>query len=93
MMSENLDLEFVLDSAATDQKIFIIFIKKGQFFKTFTSLKAKLLTAKGTTKIAGIGNINLVINSGTVPINLVLKNVYYAPDMCRNLISVTCLCL
>lgn len=86
MMSEN--LEFVLDSATTDH-----FCKERTVFQEFREFKSQAVTAKGTAKIAGIGNIVLVINSGTVAFNLVLKNVYYVPDMCRNLISVRCLCL
>lgn len=61
-MSENLDLKFVLDSAATNH-----FFKEKTVFPVFQEFKSQAVTAKNTTKIAGIGNsINLVINSGTV---------------------------
>lgn len=86
MMSEHTSLEFVLDSAATDH-----FSNNKKVFQNFRSLKTKAAIACGSTDILGIGDIQLVFNTGTVIKTLLLKDVFFAPKMTRNLISVRCL--
>lgn len=45
--------------------------------------------AQGTTKISATGKIVIQLTKSTVSIFLVL-NVFFAPDMYKNFISVTC---
>ena len=87
LLSENDNLEFVLDSAATDH-----FCSNKDAFQNFQDVNSAATIAEGTTKILGTGDIILEVHSGTVVRTLTLTKVYYAPDMNRNLISVRCLC-
>lgn len=61
LMSENPDVEFVLDSAATHH-----FCADRQMFQNIKNYHGTAATAEGTTKILGVGDIVLEINSGTV---------------------------
>ncbi len=82
-MSECADLEFVIDSAATDN-----FCRRRDVFFNFKDVESTAALATGSAKILGMGDIHLTVGTGTGCKNLILKNVFYVPNMSRNLVSV-----
>jgi len=75
-------VHFVIDTAASDH-----FANDKNLFCEFHLLEDSANLAEGVTKICGIGNIKVNVHQSGGKTFLMLKNVLYAPNMSRNLIS------
>ncbi|GBN20042.1 hypothetical protein AVEN_81190-1 [Araneus ventricosus] len=80
--TQSMNIEFVVDSAATEH-----FVNDLNLFTNFQKLYSSASRAEGTTNILGKGDVNLEIMDNSSKVSLLLKNVLYAPQMIRNLIS------
>ncbi|GBN22002.1 Retrovirus-related Pol polyprotein from transposon TNT 1-94 [Araneus ventricosus] len=80
--TQSMDIEFVIDSAATEH-----FVNDINLFTNFQKLSSSASMAEGTTNILGKGDVSLEIMDNSGKVSLLLKNVLYAPQMVRNLIS------
>jgi transposase InsO family protein len=83
MAAVSLHSEWALDSAATHH-----FCRVREWFSNFRSISMKpAVLAEGTTPIHGIGDIHLIVQVNGSSIQVILKDVLFAPRMKRNLIS------
>ncbi|GBL74180.1 hypothetical protein AVEN_234958-1 [Araneus ventricosus] len=80
--TQSMDIEFVMDSVATQH-----FVNDSNLFINFLKLSSSASIAEGTTNILGIDDVNLEIMDNSDKVSLLFKNVLYAPQMVRNLIS------
>ncbi|GBN28647.1 Acetylcholinesterase-1 [Araneus ventricosus] len=77
--------QFLIDTAATSH-----FCYDRDWFKNFkelTTTKALLDDKKSTCEVKGIGDIDFIVKDIKGNVKLTLKDVFYTPNMRRNLIS------
>ncbi|GBO20632.1 Retrovirus-related Pol polyprotein from transposon TNT 1-94 [Araneus ventricosus] len=77
--------QFLIDIAATSH-----FCYERDWFKNFkelTTTKALLADKKSTCEVKGIGDIDFIVKDIKGNIKITLKDVFYTPNMRRNLIS------
>ncbi|GBN52453.1 hypothetical protein AVEN_7134-1 [Araneus ventricosus] len=77
--------QFLIDTAATSY-----FCYERDCFKNFkelTTTKALLADKKSTCDVKGIGDIDFIVKDIKSNVKITLKDVFYTPNMRRNLIS------
>ncbi|GBL77255.1 Retrovirus-related Pol polyprotein from transposon TNT 1-94 [Araneus ventricosus] len=77
--------QFLIDTAATSH-----FCYERDWFKNFkelTTTKALLAATKSTCEVKGIGDIDFIVKDIKGNVKIILKDVFYTPNMRRNLIS------
>ncbi|GBO06160.1 Retrovirus-related Pol polyprotein from transposon TNT 1-94 [Araneus ventricosus] len=77
--------QFLIDTAATSH-----FCYERDWFKNFkelTTTKALLADKKSTYEVRGIGDIDFIVKDIKGNVKITLKDVFYTPNMRRNLIS------
>ncbi|GBN62596.1 hypothetical protein AVEN_33329-1 [Araneus ventricosus] len=76
---------FLIDTAATSH-----FCYERDWFKNFkelTTTKALLADKKSTCEVKGIGDVDFIVKDIKGNVKISLKDVFYTPDIRRNLIS------
>ncbi|GBO01800.1 Retrovirus-related Pol polyprotein from transposon TNT 1-94 [Araneus ventricosus] len=77
--------QFLIDTAATSH-----FCYERDWFKNFkelTTTKALLADKKPTCEVKGIGDVDFIVKDIKGNVKITLKDVFYTPNMRRNLIS------
>ncbi|GBL81984.1 hypothetical protein AVEN_50564-1 [Araneus ventricosus] len=77
--------QFLIDTAATSH-----FCYERDWFKNFKELattKALLSDKKSTCEVKGIGDVDFIVKHIKGNVKITLKDVFYTPNMRRNLIS------
>ncbi|GBM32840.1 Retrovirus-related Pol polyprotein from transposon TNT 1-94 [Araneus ventricosus] len=77
--------QFLIDTAATSH-----FCYERDWFKNFkelTTTKALLADKKSTCEVKGIGDIDFIVKDIKGNVKITLKDIFYTPNMRRNLIS------
>jgi transposase InsO family protein len=83
LVTDETHCEWAFDSASTHH-----FCRIKSWFHNFQSIAHQsAATADGTTIISGIGDVHFKVKTDDGMLTIVLKSVYYAPNMRRNLIS------
>ncbi|GBO13209.1 hypothetical protein AVEN_204559-1 [Araneus ventricosus] len=77
--------QFLIDTAATSHFCY----ERDWFtnFKELTTTKALLADKKSTCEVKGIGDIDFIVKDIKGNVKITLKDVFYTPNMRRNLIS------
>ncbi|GBO41891.1 Retrovirus-related Pol polyprotein from transposon TNT 1-94 [Araneus ventricosus] len=77
--------QFLIDTADTSH-----FCSERDWFKNFkelTTTKALLADKKSTCEVKGIGDVDFIVKDIKGKVKITLKDVFYTPNMRRNLIS------
>ncbi|GBM87590.1 Retrovirus-related Pol polyprotein from transposon TNT 1-94 [Araneus ventricosus] len=77
--------QFLIDTGATSH-----FCYERDWFKNFkelTTTKALLADKKSTCEVKGIGDVDFIVKDIKGNVKITLKDVFYTPNMRRNLIS------